>query len=619
MATSELSSAPTWTPVASTSVQAVKKDVESFYVEHPIGHGVQDAFCAWWLRRRWSVEPLLAEAWAPSGSDDWGLDGFFLEQKQNGEAPILHLIQAKHSSSPQVVRKAVKGFVRTMEPLRLILAGEPLPPSKVNPVLERLSARVQELRERNVNVEQVRLRFEILHLCTDGPEALAKIIQNAREGFDEARHDELPGFEVGLRAIFPPEELQPEEVSPALHPFRVRFAGEMVSDSEKVRFFAGFGYLADLVELYRVTGEALFSKNVRSYLYKAHEKGPAKYMRESLRRACVPQNGRLQESPERFAMLHNGIAIAATHVSRDGDQLLIREPSVLNGCQTVKNAAIWFGDRQAKNRIDLEAWKRIRIPVRVLVTRDDELVRDVTVSNNRQNAIKPSAFRANHRIQLELAERFRRDMKIYYERQEAAFQNLKKTSARIAEQEYENSFEKPLIMEELAVAIATASLRPALSVAAKPSDLFEDALYEAIFDPDKLRDLHLLVFLRNLLIALPLVLKDIKASDAAYDSISQGKFAYPCMRVLSRWIVCKRPDLVQEYGNRVISGFSREKGLRKEARALMRPQNTGLQQLLKEYWYESERGKWRSATDAEATECVLRKLRVHDYDVFADG
>jgi hypothetical protein len=599
------------------STDAVKREVHDFYVDHPVGQGAHDAFCAWWLRRRWSVESRLAAARAPGGSDDWGLDGFHIEQRTNGESPILHLIQAKHSASAQMVRKAVKGFVKTMEPLSLLLAGEPLPPARTNPVLERLLAALQRLRDEDgVRLDHLRLRFEVLHLCPDGSESLAKVVQGARETFDDARHDCLPGFEVGLRAVFPPDELDPEIVDPPKAPSRLRFAGEMVSDSENVRFFAGFGYLSDLVKLYGETGEMLFSKNVRSYLYKAHEKGPARHMRESLRRACVRQSGRLLDSPERFAMLHNGVSITASHAEKHNGDLVLREPHVLNGCQTVKNAAMWITERQSRGNLDAEAWEKIRIPLRVLITRDEELVRDVTVSNNRQNAIKSSAFRANERVQLVLAERFRDQLKIYYERQEAAFQNLKKTNPRHAEEHFENSFEKPLLMEELAVAIATASLRPSLSVAAKAADLFEDAVYSTVFCEEKLADLRLLTFLRNLLAVLPLVLRDIKAGDSAFATISQGKFAYPCMRVLSRYIVKHKPALVTEHGERVQASFAREKGLRKDVRALMRPANTGLQQLLKEHWYESDSGKWRSATDADAVERTLRTLRLADADVF---
>src|SRR5688572_21812084 len=125
----------------SVSLDAVKDELQAFYVAHPVGNGVHDAFGAWWLRRRWSMEPQIACARAPGGSDDMGLDAFHIERRANGEAPILHLIQTKHSSSAQKVRQGVRDFTKIIEPLKRLLANEPLPAiPRTNPVLERLLA-----------------------------------------------------------------------------------------------------------------------------------------------------------------------------------------------------------------------------------------------------------------------------------------------------------------------------------------------------------------------------------------------------------------------------------------------------------------------------------------------
>lgn len=602
----------------SLTLDAIRAEIRAFHLANPIGTESYDAFCAWWLKRRWGLEPTRALAQAPAGNHDWGIDGFYLEARPEGESAILHLIQAKYSGSPQQIRAAVRGFARAMPRIEELLAGRAMPTAQTNPVLERLQAALERERQEKPNGLNLRLRFEVLHLCADGPDALARVVEGSREQFDDARHDYIGGYEVGLRTVFPPDELEPDVPDPARQSFRIRFGGEMVSDSSTAKFFAGFGYLSDLVELYRDLGDVLFSKNVRSYLYKAHEKGPAKHMRESLRRACIPNNGKLKDAPERFAMLHNGVSVAASYAAGDGSELVLREPSILNGCQTVKNAAMWWAERRERNSIDVDAWKAIRVPIRVLVTRDEDLIRDVTVSNNRQNAIRASAFRANDPLQVDLAERFRDELGIFYERQDSSFQNLKKTNARMVEDVYPSSFERPLAMEEVAVAIATASLRPALSVASNVPDLFEDAQYQAIFATEKTRDLRLLVFLRNVLIALPLVLKDLKERDAAFENISQGKFAYPVMRVLSRYVGRNEPDLIREFGEAVIPTFPPGNPLRERLRQLLRAGNSGLQQLLKDNWFDRNKMRWRSATDMEATERTLRTLRLADVDLFRE-
>jgi hypothetical protein len=329
----------------------------------------------------------------------------------------------------------------------------------------------------------------------------------------------------------------------------------------------------------------------------------------------VLNKGKYLDTPERFAMLHNGVALVASNTQAPNGQLSLFAPNVINGCQTVKNAALWLAEKKHKPGFSVENWERVRVPVRVLVTRDDDLVTDVTISNNRQNAIKPSAFRANHKIQLLLAERFR-EQGIFYERQEGAFQNLQRTNPKLLEDEFSNSYSRPIKIEELAVAIAVASLKPALSVASKPSELFEDSIYESIFASEKLVNLELLVFLRNLLAVLPLVIKDIAGTDPSFSRISQGKFAYPCHRVLSRFIMYNKPDLVEAYGQKVLQKFSVDDGLRKIVRSLMTSgTSTGLKGRLKVH-YLQDGGTWKSATDKQAIDSILQDLYLHNVDVF---
>lgn len=601
------------------TVESVKQEVQAFYTTNAIGSQAADAFCAWWLSRYWKLEQQLACAQAPAGSSDFGLDGFYIEPREAEGAAVLHLLQAKHSANHTLLKNSVKQFARTADLLAGILNGGELPTRYTSSIWQRLHAAIDRLRDANAHhPARLRLRFEVLHLSDAAPETVDKVLRGAKEEFDAAMLSVLPEYEVGLRAIFPPADLTPaENVRPRMTPHKVRFSGEVVSDSDSVRYYAGFGYLADLVDLYRSLGESLFSKNVRSYLYKAHEKGPAKHMRDSLNRACVQRNGSFKDSPERFAMLHNGVAVVAANARAENGELELFGPNVINGCQTVKNAALWLAERATRPGFSEESWWRVRIPIRVLVTHDEGLISDVTISNNRQNAIRASAFRANHPTQLELAENFRESLQIFYERQEGAFQNLQKTNPRQLEEWYSNSYGKPLKMEELAVAIAVASGRPALSVASKASELFEDSIYDAIFSSEKLRSLELLVFLRNLLVVLPLVIKDVAETDTAYSTISQGKFAYPSHRILARYVSQHREKLIDEYGQQVLHKFPKDDGLREAVRRLFTsPAHTNLRVRIKRHFLDAD-GRWKSATDAAATDAILRELGLEEVDVFA--
>src|SRR5205085_2772894 len=92
--------------------------------------------------------------------------------------------------------------------------------------------------------------------------------------------------------------------------------------------------------------------------------------------------------PERFAMYHNGVTVYALSARTENGKLIVRQPSVLNGCQTVKNAYFFLNDTKVRDRIDKELWDRIAVPLRVVVTSNPDLVRQVAVSNNRQTAIR---------------------------------------------------------------------------------------------------------------------------------------------------------------------------------------------------------------------------------------
>src|SRR5205823_9637513 len=66
----------------------------------------------------------------------------------------------------------------------------------------------------------------------------------------------------------------------------------------------------------------------------------------------------------------------------------------------------------------------IRVLCRIITNADQKFVTRVTINNNRQNPVEPWNLHANDLIQLELQEKFRNDLGIYYERQENAFDQL---------------------------------------------------------------------------------------------------------------------------------------------------------------------------------------------------
>lgn len=70
------------------------------------------------------------------------------------------------------------------------------------------------------------------------------------------------------------------------------------------------------------------------------------------------------------------------------------------------------------------AFQAIRVLCKVITNADPKFVTRVTINNNRQNPVEPWNLHANDLMQLEIQEKLRDDVGIYYERQENAFDQL---------------------------------------------------------------------------------------------------------------------------------------------------------------------------------------------------
>ncbi|MEZ4295927.1 MAG: AIPR family protein [Polyangiaceae bacterium] len=520
--------------------------------------------------------------------------------------PTLYLIQAKLSSSHQRIREGIRDFRKTLQRLSAFLF-ETSPEDRENTVWTRLKARLH-----GVDTQRLVIHCRVVHLAETDEDGFLAQARSERADFEEAATTFFPDNRVRL-SLAGPSALDNTgiSVSPAGRQ-DLAFEGVEV-ESDGARLFVGLGKLADLVRLYERTGDALFAKNVRLFNFRTAEHGPARFQRDTLRSICVRGKGGGVDAL-RFTLFHNGVTLHATSADLTGGRLGIRNPGILNGCQTVKNAWRFYNDRALRGRIDPEAWEEVRVPLRVLRTTDENLIRDVTVSNNRQTAIRPSGFRANDPLQLDLGERLR-EQAIFYERQENAYINLKKAAPQELEERYSRSFDAPLTMEELAQAIASVSPVTALSVAAKVGDLFESPLYERLFSAQHLASIPLLVFTTNVLRTVHLALKDIKERSGRLAPLVASRFRFVATRVVVRWVVRQRPDLIRKWGSEVIARPSVNHPFREQLRKLLSPANTRFQGLVPDIWGSADED-WQAGTDKECSDRLLRELHLHEFDPF---
>ncbi|WP_437665373.1 AIPR family protein [Sorangium sp. So ce1182] len=585
--------------------QEVRDAVQQFYTRHaPGGRSAEDAFPAWWLHREFELAPNEAIACSSTGSHDHGLDGFFIEARPDRE-PVLHLIQAKFSPTHRIVRDGIRDLRRTLVRLDSLRRRDTPGSDIENTIWVRLRARLE-----GRAFDNLVLHCRVLHIAEGDENALLAEAKAERAEFEETAATLFPDHKVRL-SLSGPRSFAWNHIAVTPGASRQIYFEGVEASSLGERLFIGLGKLADLVQLYEEYGDNIFSKNVRLFNYRAAERGPARHLRETLRQCCAQPASR-RTDPMRFTLFHNGITLHVTSAERRDGGLTIRSPGILNGCQTVKSAWIFKHEKLFRDRIDADAWNSLRVPIRVIRTTDEELVREITVSNNRQNAIRPSGFRANDPVQLRLGDRLKQ-RGIFYERQESAFENLKRSSPKTLEDDYPHSFDAPLRMEELAQALALMSEHTALSVASKVADLFETPVYERLFADENLEHLDLLVFATNVLRNVHLALKDTKEKSARLDPMVPARFRYLATRALVRWIVKHDSELVAAFGAEVMVRAGPRHPFRERLRKLISPQNTGLQTLLPELWHAAG-DPWPSATDKELADKLLKKLGVQEFE-----
>jgi len=564
--------------------------------------GVKEhCFAPWYLHQSFQLPEVRALAQSSDGSYDFGIDAYHIEK--NGKR-ILVLVQAKFTEGLQLISKGFKDLERVLPEVARSIEGLPTEETIQNKVLVNLRAELNRLTHEERG--ELEIELQVLHLSLEDEQILANKFRDPMVRLAEAVADALPNHKCRIRQIGP-KDLGPDDVHvvpPEESTLRLRGAHAFVA-SENCRMITGIGFLAELVELYRVRRDGLFSRNVRYFLSskKNIEKGPAGKMRATLKEMCV--DGKFE--PERFATFHNGVTIFARRAAVDSNGVRLRDPYVLNGCQTIKNAFLLRHDKYVRDRIKPELWDRVAVPIRIIETTDDDLVRTVTVNNNRQNSMSPAALRSNDAVQIRLEQRFK-ERRILYQRQEGAFDAIWATSPDLLEDEYENTQGRWSDIHELARAIAATMGK--VSWALHPNDLFEsDTAYGACFDEKRtLRSVVFLTFLQNLHDIVGIVLKkDLNLAPKA-GGPKPSRFLYQTISLLTRYLAREdMGDFVVEWGTRL---QGRNSAFREEIRKILNSQRSRIRSEISANFMTLESGDTESINDA--FEKCQRELKLRE-------
>jgi AIPR protein len=375
----------------------------------------EDYFGLLYLEQEHSVPRSKAVNQVAFGGNDYGLDGFhFDEQRRN-----LYLFQFKYSDSHSQFKTSLQ---------RLIDDGIDrifLSPNKDNAKNQLLLQLRSCLVENRAMIDQICFRF----VFTGDPEEAerSKVLDKLREDLENKKYlvdqffgERKVGFVVEFRSAS-------GRVGVVRNPrqsttFSVPLSERVVVDGPACqKMHICFIRLADLNRMYRDLGPRFFDSNIRYGLGESEAVNRA--ISNALKQIILDRS----EAPGVFAFNHNGITLFAERVEHHDDgQSRITAPRLLNGAQTVTTVASFLeknkdNPKLAQGKDDYEA---VHVLCKIITEADDKFVTRVTVNNNRQNPVEPWNLHANDLIQLELQDKFRSDLQIYYERQENAFDQL---------------------------------------------------------------------------------------------------------------------------------------------------------------------------------------------------
>ncbi len=373
-----------------------------------------DYFGLLYLEQEFDLERDSALSQVAFGGNDYGVDGFHFDRVKRN----LYLFQFKWSDSHAQFKQSIKRLIDAgME--RIFGAGTQ--DQHLNQLLQQLKSC---LIENEAIIDRVCIHFVF---AGDPAEAeRSQVLDKLREDLENKKYliDQRFGRAVKLviefrsartRKVGSTSYLRKTHTYPILLDETVTRAGP---NGESMTI--GFIRAVDLCTMYREMGERFFERNIRAAL--PEDQAVNRSIQQSIKRIVLDG----KDDPRVFAFNHNGVTLFAEALTTLDGQFKITEPRLLNGAQTVMTFARFLKANEGNELLAKRGsiLEQIYVMCRIITQAPPEFVTMVTINNNRQNPVNPWNLHANDMIQLEIQDKFRDELGIYYERQERAFENL---------------------------------------------------------------------------------------------------------------------------------------------------------------------------------------------------
>lgn len=203
----------------------------------------------------------------------------------------------------------------------------------------------------------------------------------------------------------------------------------------------------------------VFEDNIRDFL------GEKNYVNENIESTI------LSGENSAFCMLNNGITIVAHSAISVSDKMTIDDYQIVNGCQT---SHILYLNRNSE-KID-----SLLIPIKIIVTQNEELKNKITKATNSQTSITKEQLEALSSYQKTLEEYYKTftiaDEKLYYERRAGQYRNesiqksrivsirsqIKNASAMFNEKPHDSAGHYSALMKDIGSRLFVSDDRPSL-------------------------------------------------------------------------------------------------------------------------------------------------------------
>lgn len=373
-----------------------------------------DYFGLLYLEHEYDVPREDAKVQNAFGGYDFGVDGFHFDKVKRN----LYLFQFKYSESHQQFKGS---FQRLIEDGMQYVFGATGQDKKENQLLQQIKSC---LIENTAVIDRVLIHFVFL----GDPQSAEQspVLDKLREDLENKKHlvETALGRPVPLVIEFKSARTKKIGGSTQVrksYAYPIHLTDHVArSGPTDESLHVGFVRLVDLNAMFADMGQRFFERNIRASL--PAESSVNRSLERTFRNVVLDQ----KTSPLAFSFNHNGVTMSAEVLKETDSGWRITEPRLLNGAQTVTTFARFLKANETNpklkdNRGTLEA---LTVLCRVVTGATQDFVTSVTINNNRQNWVKPWNLHANDMIQLELEEKFRGDLNLYYERRENSFENL---------------------------------------------------------------------------------------------------------------------------------------------------------------------------------------------------